>query len=246
MTQAESPSQARRAATDFDDAGRAGPFAECRRRILPAVLEAAAFDGFTDAALERAARATGATQAEIHAAFPRGIDDALAFWSAEADAAGAKAAAGARGGGAGVTASVRAGVKARLAYFAPDKEAARRAAAALALPFRASLGPRLAWRSADAIWRALGDKSTDFNFYSKRAILAGVITSTQARWLADDSPDESASDAFLDARLDNVMQFEKAKARLRDLDLDPAALIRAAARLRYPDRTGANGAAQGG
>ena len=104
----------------------------------------------------------------------------------------------------------------------------------MALPTSGLLGPRLAWATADAIWRGLGDKSTDFNFYSKRGILSGVWTSTFARWLADDSDDEAATKAFLDARIDNVMQIEKVKARVRDLEFDPTKPIEALAKLRYP------------
>ena len=63
---------------------------------------------------------------------------------------------------------------------------------------------------------AAGDVSTDFNFYTKRAILAGVYSATLMRWLTDDSEDESATGAFLAARIENVMQFEKLKGRVRE------------------------------
>ena len=125
-------------------------------------------------------------------------------------------------------------VRARLDEIRPHKEAARRAAAMLALPTFGLLGPRLAWQTSDAIWRGLGDKSTDFNFYSKRGILTGVWTSTFARWLSDDSEGEAATHSFLDARIENVMQIEKAKAKMRELDLDPAKPISWLAKLRYP------------
>ena len=73
----------------------------------------------------------------------------------------------------------------------------------------------LVYRSVDAMWRAAGDVSTDFNFYSKRAILAGVYTATVMRWFTDDTPEESATDEFLAARIENVMQFEKLKAKVK-------------------------------
>jgi ubiquinone biosynthesis protein COQ9 len=65
------------------------------------------------------------------------------------------------------------------------------------------------------MWRAAGDTSTDFNFYTKRGILAGVYTSTLMRWFNDASEDESGTHAFLDARIENVMQFEKFKAGMK-------------------------------
>ena len=60
-----------------------------------------------------------------------------------------------------------------------------------------------------------GDVSTDFNFYTKRAILMGVYSATLMRWFTDDSADGSATDAFLAARIENVMQFEKLKAQAK-------------------------------
>ena len=70
------------------------------------------------------------------------------------------------------------------------------------------------------MWRAVGDTSTDFNFYSKRAILAGVYSSTMMRWFTDQSAGESETHAFLDARIENVMQFEKFKAQVRERTKD--------------------------
>jgi ubiquinone biosynthesis protein COQ9 len=98
----------------------------------------------------------------------------------------------------------------------PHKEAARRAAALLSLPMHASLGAKLVYRTVDAMWRAAGDTSTDFNFYTKRGILAGVYGATAMRWFNDAGEDEAATDAFLAARIENVMQFEKFKAKAKD------------------------------
>jgi ubiquinone biosynthesis protein COQ9 len=104
----------------------------------------------------------------------------------------------------------------RLEIVRPHKEAARRVAAFLTLPPNAATGAKLLYRTVDRMWRAAGDTSTDFNFYTKRAILAGVYSSTLLRWFGDDSADESETRDFLDARIENVMQFEKFKAELRE------------------------------
>ena len=83
----------------------------------------------------------------------------------------------------------------------------------LSLPMNAALGAKLMYRTVDAMWRAVGDTSTDFNFYTKRGILAGVYGATAMRWFTDDSDDQKATEEFLAARIDNVMQFEKFKAK---------------------------------
>lgn len=212
------------------------PFDAIRDAILAEALKAAAFEGFTPVALNRAAKSSGKSNADLAAAFPAGVIDLLRWWSRRADAAAAAAAGEVREPPLKIREKVAAGVEARLAYLRPNKEAARRAGAYLALPHNAPEAARLLWSTADAIWRAMGDPSTDFNFYSKRAILSGVWSSTFARWLADASENESATKAFLAARIDNIMQFEKFKARVRDSGFDPEGMFGWLAKARYPDR----------
>ena len=125
------------------------------------------------------------------------------------------------------------GQQVRLEAQQPYKEAARAMTRALAHPLRAPEAARLLWRTADHIWRALGDTSTDGNFYSKRAILSGVLASTYARWFSDESEDNEATWAFLDARIENVMQFEKFKAQLKPVGEGVQSAIGVAARFRY-------------
>lgn len=205
-----------------------------RRAILAAALPFAAFDGFTPLMLRRAAADAGVGPAGLAAAFPAGALDLLAFWSSEADAAVSAALAAPEVGTLKVRAKVSHAITQRIAYLEPHKEAARRAAAMLALPPNAARGAALAWKTADAIWRALGDRSTDANYYSKRAILSGVWLSTAARWFADDDAENAGTLAFLARRIDNVMEIERLKAVVRDAGLDASGPIRWLAGLRYP------------
>ena len=95
-----------------------------------------------------------------------------------------------------------------------DKEAVRRGATLFALPHHAADGAKAVWDTCDKIWTALGDTSDDVNWYTKRATLSGVYSSTVLYWLGDDSVDHQATWAFLDRRIENVMQFEKFKAQV--------------------------------
>ena len=104
----------------------------------------------------------------------------------------------------------------RLRLDGADREVIRRGAALFALPQNAATGASLVWGTADAIWRALGDRSDDFNWYSKRATLSAVYSATVLYWLGDDSPGQEASWSFLDRRIEDVMRFEKTKARIRE------------------------------
>jgi ubiquinone biosynthesis protein COQ9 len=106
---------------------------------------------------------------------------------------------------------VAAAVRAYIAFLQPHKSAVKRAASSLS---NLLAGPKGLWAGADAIWSGLGDKSTDFNWYTKRMILTGVLGSTLMAWLGTD--DLAEVDAFLARRIDNVMQFEKFKGQVRE------------------------------
>ena len=105
-------------------------------------------------------------------------------------------------------------VRTRLEQATPHKEAVRRALGILALPGNSGLATRSLYRTCDEIWYACGDRSTDFNFYTKRGLLAAVYTSTMLFWLDDESADHEATWAFLGRRIENVMQIPKLQSRL--------------------------------
>jgi ubiquinone biosynthesis protein COQ9 len=102
-------------------------------------------------------------------------------------------------------------VRKRLELATHHKEAVRRGTTLFALPIYAADGAKAVWGTADAIWDTLGDQSQDYNWYTKRSILSAVYSSTVLFWLGDESEGQEATWAFLDRRIDNVMQFEKVK-----------------------------------
>lgn len=209
-------------------------FELAREAVLARALDRAAFEGWTRPMLDAAGAEAGVDRAVIAAAFPDGVSDLLAFWSEKADAAMCEAMTGPNFGAMRIRDKVAFAVTTRLDYLRPHKEAARRAAATLTLPIYGGLGARLAWKTADLIWRGLDDKSTDFNYYTKRISLSAVWAATFARWLADDTPDEARTQRFLSARIDNIIQYERLKKRVREsgfFDMEkPAGLL---AKLRY-------------
>ena len=189
---------------------------ELREAVLAAALPHAAFDGFTDSLLQKAGAEVGVAKADLARLFEDGPISLIEFYSADADAQMEKRLAEIDLKAMKIRERIAAAVQARLAILKPHKEAARRAAALLSLPMHAALGAKLMYRTVDAMWRAAGDTSTDFNFYTKRGILAGVYGSTAMRWFNDTSADETPTREFLAARIENVMQFEKFKAKAKD------------------------------
>jgi ubiquinone biosynthesis protein COQ9 len=190
--------------------------ADLKAAVLDAVLKDAAFDGFTDKVLEKAGASAGVDKAALARLFPNGPLSLIEYFSQSVDAEMEKRLAGMDLAAMKIRARISTAIKTRLEILRPNKEAARRASAFLALPVHAAVAAKLLYQSVDAIWRAAGDTSTDFNFYTKRGILAGVYGSVLVRWFNDTSEDEAATDAFLAARIENVMQFEKFKSKAKE------------------------------
>ncbi len=204
-----------------------------RNAILEAALKIAPFEGWTALTLKRAARDAGYPDGSAELYFENGVGDLLTFWSAELDREAEAAISKLDLEALKIRERVTQGVLARLSTFGPHEEAARRASSRLVLPDLAATGLKHVWQSADMIWRAIGDTSTDANYYSKRAILSSVIASTTPVWLSDQSEDKTNAKAFLDDRISNVMRFEKMKWRVKNATKDfpnPAELL---GQLRY-------------
>ncbi len=99
-------------------------------------------------------------------------------------------------------------VDVRLRILVPYRDAVRRSYASRTVPGTAARGVRSLYRTVDSMWYAAGDTSTDFNYYTKRALLAGVVLASTLYWLSDDS-DGSKTRAFVDRRIANVMSIQK-------------------------------------
>jgi len=205
------------------------PLAELAPGLVAAMLPHVPFDGWTAAALAAAARDTG-TDPDIAALAVPDVETMLGLWVTHSNTTMADAMAASHN--MKVRDRIRTALVTRLEQG--DREVTRRALALLAQPQHAALSARLLWQAADAMWRAAGDTATDYNHYTKRAILSAIYSATLLHWSQDDSADFAATRAFIDRRIDGVMRFEKAKARLTGLSSRLPNPARILGRLRYP------------
>lgn len=188
---------------------------DLKNRLLDGALAYVPFDGWTKASFDAAVYDTGTEPALARAICPRGaVDLALAF-HARGDAAMQERIAAAGLGDMRFRDRIAAAVRFRLEAVG-DKELVRRGVTLFTLPQYAGDGTRAIWNTCGQIWEALGDTSDDVNWYTKRATLSAVYSSTVLYWLGDDSPGYQATWDFMDRRIENVMQFEKFKAQVRD------------------------------
>jgi ubiquinone biosynthesis protein COQ9 len=191
---------------------------EMRVTLAAELPRHAAFDGWTPAALALAADATGIDPAVAALAFPGGAMDMIDAWFAHVDGAMLAKLPPETLATMKIRARIAALVEARLDLLGVDIEALRRALAVL----------------ADRNWRLAGDTATDFNHYSKRAILGGVYMATIMAMMDDDSEGHAETRAFLSRRIDGIMRFEKFKGRFTHSAPERLSLARFLGRLRYP------------
>jgi len=200
-----------------------------REKLIDAVAAHAAFDGWSDAALRAAAKDLAVDPALARNAFPGGVAEMVEFHSLLADQRMVAAYAQAPKEGLKLREKVALAVRLRLEANYANREAIRRAIGLLALPIHAPLASKSLYRTVDAVWYAVGDRSTDYNFYTKRALLAGVYGATVLYWLSDKSAGAAETWAFLDRRIADVMRVPKAIGRLEKLAErlpDPFRLLR--------------------
>lgn len=189
---------------------------EKRSALLEVVLPDVPFDGWSRGGLAAAARRLGLDDGELALCFPGGTRDAVAEFSHWADRRMLVALSEKKLDAMKVRMRIATALRARFAALEPHREAVRRALALLALPQNVALGLRLLYDTVDAVWYAAGDTATDFNFYTKRGLLAGVLAATTLYWLDDRSPGSEETEAFLERRLGDVLALPRLGARLSE------------------------------
>jgi ubiquinone biosynthesis protein COQ9 len=185
-----------------------------RTQLLESVLVHVAFDGWSEAALTAAAKDLGIPLARALNAFPGGAAELVSFHSESADRAMIDALMREPLSEMPIRAKVAKAIRLRLEANLQHREAIRAALTFLMMPLNGPLAARLLYKTVDAIWYAIGDRSTDFSFYTKRGLLAAVYSSTLFYWLNDKSEGAAATWSFLDRRIAEVMQIPKAMSRL--------------------------------
>jgi ubiquinone biosynthesis protein COQ9 len=177
-----------------------------RDRLIQATLPHVVFDGWSARALHAGAADAGIDPATAQNTFPGGAAEAIEFFSREIDRRMLERLSAQDVAAMKVRERITLAVRTRLELLTPHREAVRRGVAFLALPRHAPLGLKCLYRTVDAIWYAAGDTATDYNFYSKRLLLAGVYSATLLYWLNDSSDDFAATWAFLDRRIAEVLK----------------------------------------
>ena len=186
-----------------------------RKKILHATLVHVPFDGWTDTALRAGAADAGYGPDGPARFLPGGPAELIEFFNTSADADMLAGLAKTDLAAMRVRERITLGIRLRLEQNEAYREAIRRGLAFLALPQNAPLALKCLHRTVDAIWHAAGDTATDYNYYTKRGLLAGVYAATSLYWLGDDSAGCARTWAFLDRRIADAMRVPQSLARIK-------------------------------
>lgn len=187
---------------------------EIQDKILLHALEDVAFEGWQWSVIEGAAVNAGYDEDMAIAVFPEKLSDVLAYFSNWADRQMLSALENQKPEDMPVRLRIKTAVLTRLKILEPHKEAVRAASIYWLIPPREIQATKLVWKTADAMWHWAGDTAQDYNHYTKRGLLSGVITATTLAWLNDTSEDHQETDAFLDRRIANVLSVGKVAGKI--------------------------------
>ena len=182
---------------------------QIRDEIITALLPHVPFDGWAWEAVIAAAEQAGHQEQVARAVFPEQIVSVLDGFADWADRKMLAALPEQPLEEMRIRDRVSAACMLRYEVLQPHKEAMRKSLAFWAIPTRKSRAAKMVWRTADRIWHWAGDTATDYNRYTKRALLSGVIVSTTLAWMNDGQETLGQTQAFLDRRIENVLQLGK-------------------------------------
>jgi ubiquinone biosynthesis protein COQ9 len=209
---------------------------EIRVALAPVIGRHAGFDGWSEVAVHAAADEMGVDGDVAMLAFKGKGIDMIDAWVEGVDLELARRLPAEKLNAMKIRDRITALLATRLEIMAPDRESLRRALAIMAMPQNLARAAKMGWRSADRMWRLAGDNATDLNHYTKRMTLSAVYGSTLSVFVNDDSENFADTRAFLDRRIDNVMQIEKVKYQAKQRKDYTPRLSRFIGRLRYPAR----------
>ncbi|MDJ1305109.1 MAG: COQ9 family protein [Candidatus Midichloria sp.] len=185
-----------------------------KKKLFESALKIIPFEGWCPDLLIKAERAVNLPEGAASVLFPGGINDFFEYYIEEIDREMLSVYKNSISPNMKVHQRIRQCVISRIEVLARNKSVVTRGLAFLAMPINYALSLRVLWKTVDLIWYEAGrDQSTDFNYYTKRALLAGVYSSTILYWINDESEDFTKTIGFLDRRLEDIHKIYKAKEK---------------------------------
>ena len=185
---------------------------EAKKNLLHQASQFIPFDGWSKSCFVEAAQNANLSVEEAYFLFPNGVRDLAVFFHEYGDTKMIEILQNENFDDLRFRDKISQAVWIRLKVNESERHLVRRCMAYFSLPQNFALGSKLIWGTADKIWNFFEDQSEDYNWYSKRMILSGVITSSFFYFIGDNSEGNLSTKDFIDRKIRNIMSFEKYKS----------------------------------
>ncbi|DBA65800.1 hypothetical protein WJX79_001942 [Trebouxia sp. C0005] len=201
--------------SESDDSRQRDQDVDDKELLLESALQYVGEKGWSDAALISGARHIGFSPAAI-GLLPRGPAELVEYFENKCnmELASKLQSCKTEWQHMRTTQRVKEGLKMRLEMNAPYIDTWAQALRIRAQPRNVSAAVEQLAQITDDVWHAAGDKSTDYNWYTKRGLLAGVYTATELYMLTDYSPGFADTWDVLDRRLKDVMTIGRVMGQM--------------------------------
>lgn len=177
-------------------------------KILNTAFKKVPLLGLSEEALEKVCEEIGLEPKVFKIFFPQGIEEFIRYYCAKVDEEMLKQIAKLPLEEMKIREKIGESVKIRIAIYDKNKEFVKKVMGHLSAPWNVVFASKLVWNTADLIWKhAAQDNSVDYNFYTKRTLLVGVLSSTVYYWLSDDSKNWEDTKEFLTKRIEDVLKI---------------------------------------
>lgn len=189
-----------------------------RDEIIRSALPDVMFDGWSWAVVCSAAAKAGYSEGVGRAVFPSRMTDVLDAFADLADREMLAMLLEHDPKEISVRERIKTALMARFRFLEAHQDALRQSVKFWAVPSRKARAAKIVWRTADRIWIYAGDEARDYNHYTKRGLLSGIIVSATLFWLNNNGDAQETLDSlegFIDRRIANVMQLGRIIGRFK-------------------------------
>lgn len=186
-----------------------------KQSFLYYVLDDIKINGWREDFFDSYTREGVFTENEIRVFFPKGRIDFLRYWFDLSDALMSDDLDEIEVLELKVRDRIKTIIKIRLERWKDFKVSIKKTLPVLLMPSYTTHFTFSLMQTSNLIWKIAGDRSVDFNFYTKRGLLLGVYSTTLIYWLDDNSKNDQNTWEFLDRRIEEVLQVPKVKQNIR-------------------------------
>ncbi len=191
--------------------------AEIRQMLYEEIVRNVPFDGWTDKNLANASKKLGYPENYAKILWSRGIPQLIEMFISNLDRAMLAEFKKSKDKKMGVTQKVKEALRIRFEIMIANKVTYSRALQYLALPWNSPSALRFSWNTADVIWYdVVGDRVTDFNYYTKRTLLSGIYTAALIFFMSDSSPYHEDTFDFIERRVNTIVKIGKNLSKFKN------------------------------